>query len=423
MLSETGARALLDNGQEAGDDRDDSAAIRGVRPVPGKSYGTGGLRERLRPLLGVGLRQDASTEVVDSAGRAPVLYLVAALFLAVLLMGALAAANYCLAPLAYSASAVARVAESLAGGSNYAVFDLNLDSRELRRQHIARLDTTPDVVLLGASQWQEAHAELLPERRFYNAYVHRDYYEDLLAVVEMLLRHGRLPKTVIISIRDMTFQPVDRRTDTLWLTALPDYDAMAARLGITSHSWFETWPVRRWSGLLSLSTAVDNALRRLTAESLPGPTRARSLTTMDVLLADGSIQWSDDHRKLFTAERARREVALAVEARRNHAPQIDPGAVTAVDRLLALLRAHGVRVVLIHPPFNPAFYRQVENSAYGAGLRQVEAVTARLAAAHGATVVGSFDPAVAGCLESMYIDAEHSSPRCLRRVLDQVAGL
>ena len=96
---------------------------------------------------------------------------------------------------------------------------------------------------------------------------------------------------------------------------------------------------------------------------------------------------------------------------------------TAVDRLFDLLTRRGVRVILIHPPFNPAFYRRVEDSAYGAGLRRVEAVTARLAAAHGATVVGSFDPATAGCLESMYIDAEHSSPACLQRVLDQVPGL
>ena len=51
------------------------------------------------------------------------------------------------------------------------------------------------------------------------------------------------------------------------------------------------------------------------------------------------------------------------------------------------------------------------------------AITARLAKAHGAIVVGSFDPAVAGCTPSMYIDAEHSGPACLQRVLDQVPGL
>jgi hypothetical protein len=97
--------------------------------------------------------------------------------------------------------------------------------------------------------------------------------------------------------------------------------------------------------------------------------------------------------------------------------------VTAVDRLLGLLTERGVRIVLIHPPFNPAFYREIEHTPYGDGLRRVAALTRRLAAAHGAIVVGSFDPAVAGCTEAMYIDAEHSSPPCLARVLHQVPGL
>jgi hypothetical protein len=353
----------------------------------------------------------------------PSLYLLLTAVLAALLLAALASANYALAPLSYSAAAMGEVAQTLVAGSNEAVFDLNLDSRELRRQQIARLETRPEVVVLGASHWQEAHADLLPGRRFYNAHVHRDYYEDLLAVTEMLIRHDRLPKTLLVSIPDLTFLPVERRTDTLWLSTLPDYAAMAARLGIEPHPWLETQPLRRWLGLLSLPTMVDNARRLLSAAVLPGPVPARSLPTMDVLQADGSIRWSDAHRAQFTPERRQHEVERALAARRDMAIEIDPAAVTAVDRLLGLLAVRSVRAVLIHPPFNPEFYRQVEHTPYGDGLRRVEALTRELATAHGATVVGSFEPAIAGCTAEMFIDAEHSGPACLARVLQQVPGL
>jgi predicted nucleic acid-binding protein len=144
---------------------------------------------------------------------------------------------------------------------------------------------------------------------------------------------------------------------------------------------------------------------------------------MDVLQPDGSIRWSSAHRDLFTPERTGAEVGAALAQRQGLTLQIDEVAVAALDRLLALLRERSVRVVLIHPPFNPDFYRQVKETAYGAGLLRVEAVTARLAAAHGATVVGSFDPAVAGCSAAMFIDAEHSGPACLRRLIDLVPGL
>jgi hypothetical protein len=359
--------------------------------------------------------------LLQAAGR-PLPYLPLTAALVVLLLSALAAANVHLAPLSYSAAAQARVADVLAADDNYAVFDLNLDTRGLRRAHIARLQRRPDVVVLGASHWQEAHADLLPGRRFYNAHVHRDYHEDLLAVVEMLLRHDRLPKTLLMSIRDMTFLPVAKRTDTLWLTGLPDANAMKARLGI-ARPWLETRPLKRWLGLLSLSAMLDNGWRELFAVTRPGPVEAHSLPTMDVLHADGSIGWSASHRDRFTPERTSAEVEAAIAQRKNLTLEIDQAAVAAVDRLLALLRERGVHVVLIHPPFNPDFYRQVKGTAYGAGLLRVEAVTAQLAAANRATQVGSFDPAVAGCTAGMFIDAEHSGPACLRRLIDLVPGL
>jgi hypothetical protein len=363
----------------------------------------------------------AGHALLRTAGE-PLPYLLLTTLLVALLMAALAVANYHLAPLRYSAAAHAHAADALAAGEHYAVFDLNLDMRGLRRAHIARLAWRPDVVVLGASHWQEAHADLLPGQTFYNAHVHRDYYEDLLAVVEMLLRHDRLPDTLIMSIRDMIFLPEERRSDTLWLTALADANAMKARLGI-ARPWLETRPLRRWLGLLSLSTLVDDGLRWLLAPGRPGPVGVRSQAGMDVLLPDGSIRWSSAHHDLFTAERTGAEVEATLAQRRDLALEIDEAAVTALDRLLALLRGRGVRVVMIHPPFNPDFYREVQGTAYGAGLLRVEAITARLATAHGAAVVGSFDPAVAGCTADMFIDAEHSGPACLQRLLDLVPGL
>jgi hypothetical protein len=238
----------------------------------------------------------------------------------------------------------------------------------------------------------------------------------------MLLRHDRLPRTLIMSIRDMTFLPEARRTDALWLTALPDANAMRERLGLP-RPWLETRPLRRWLGLLSLSTLLDNGWRELVAATRPGPVEAHALPDMDVLQPDGSIRWSAAHREMFTPERTSAEVQAAVAQRSYLGLEINEAAVAALDRLLALLRARNVRVVLIHPPFNPDFYRQVQGTPYGAGLLRVEAVTAQLAAANGATVVGSFDPAVPGCASAMFIDAEHSSPACLERLLDLVPGL
>ncbi|MGH6904592.1 MAG: hypothetical protein ACREIR_17820, partial [Geminicoccaceae bacterium] len=203
MPSATGARALH-AGQTAGEDQHGGAS-RHFRSRARPARTTGRLLDLLPGLLKIEPRRGAHADpAVDATRGRPLLYLLGTAALAALLISGIAAANYVFAPLSYSTAAQARVAEVLAGGSNYAVFDLNLDMRGLRRQHIARLDAASEVVVLGASHWQEAHAGLLPQRQFYNAHVHRDYYEDLLAVVEMLLRHDLLPRTLIMSIRDLT---------------------------------------------------------------------------------------------------------------------------------------------------------------------------------------------------------------------------
>ncbi|HSA80023.1 MAG TPA: hypothetical protein VLE23_04315 [Geminicoccaceae bacterium] len=384
-------------------------------------------RSRDRRLLDRGQDERRSSAPTERSGMRPegqaYRYLLVAFAATLLLMVPLATLGYLAAPQLYSASFLAQVGKEFGAGYNFAFFDLNIDMRELRRQHIRHLETRPEVVVLGASHWQEAHSGLVPHRRFYNAHVHRDYYEDLLAVVEMLIRHRRLPDTLLLSIRDMTFAPLDVRSDTLWLTALPDYRAMAARLDIPSHSRLETGELARWLGLLSLPTTWSNVVRWATADALPGATREPSAASLDVVNVDGSVYWSRQHRAQFTPERTLREVQHALQERRSRPPVIDRAAVDAVDRLLGLLSQRGVRIVLAHPPFNPDFYGGIEGTPYGEGLQRVEALTERLARKHGAIVVGSFDPAEVGCGRTMYIDSEHSSPECLRLVLNQIPDL
>lgn len=134
-------------------------------------------------------------------------------------MAAIWSTNRSYAPEMYGLGGMAPAAEAHATGKNYAVFDLNLNIRALRDEQLKRMTKTPEVVLLGASHWQEAHKNLLPGYDMFNAHIHRDYWEDPLGMVELLERHNRLPKKLIISVRDNQFTPVELRKDFLWSPA------------------------------------------------------------------------------------------------------------------------------------------------------------------------------------------------------------
>jgi hypothetical protein len=338
-------------------------------------------------------------------------------------MAALWQGNKLFAPEMYSRAGSVEIAEAFAKGRNYAVFDLNINIRELRDEHIKRMSATPDVVILGASHWQEAHDWIVQHKRLYNAHVHRDYYEDMLAMVEMFVRHDRLPKQMIIAIRDNLFTPVAQRKDHLWLPGVPYYEAMAKRLGITAHRPWETAPYQRWAELASLPMFHANATRWTNATFRPRRTFEAEHSRLDTLLPGGSIIWSHEHQALFTQKRTREMSDDFARQRINQPPVIDPKGVEHMDRLLQFLKDKGVEVFLAHPPFNPDYYNQVMKGPYAKGLRAVEALTQTFADKYGWQVVGSFDPAKVGCDSPMFIDAEHGSPECLAKLLHQYVKL
>lgn len=362
----------------------------------------------------------------DDAAAAPdsaAAYLaIVACTLVVLWLGVVAA-NLALNPLIYGAAGHARVASSFEAGHDYAVFDVNFDIRALRRAHVAQMTRTPDLVVIGASHWQEAHAELVPRHLFYNAHVHRDYFEDILASVELFIKNNRLPQTFVISIRDLTFLPVRERTDERWLSYAPEYKQMARRLGLAAHPWWQTLHWRKWIDLLSLRAAWDAGWQMLFASEKPGPTNAAMLENLDIVRRTGSVLWSQQHLDLFSQDRALHEATQDMAFWRTRQIAIDPRAVEAVDRLLGLLRDEGVRVVLAHPPFHPDYYAGVRGTEYMSGLDRVTGIVADLADKHGLDVVGSFDATALGCDAGMFIDSNHSNARCLKRILNQIPAL
>ncbi len=331
--------------------------------------------------------------------------------------------NKLYAPMLFDDGLIDRVAEVHTQDQNFGVFDLNINIRDLRNATIAKMKQAPDAIVMGASHWQEAHVNLVTNKNFYNSHVHRDYYEDMLAVAQMYVQHNRLPKEVIIAIRDKLFTPVEDRTDFLWYPGIKYYRKMARKLGLEPHSQFETLEVQTWRELLSLPLLWENISREFMAKELPHATDKNKFDGLDVLLPGGSIIWSREHQATFTRARARKEALAFAEASKYDPPKIDPIGVESIDRLLNFLQSEGVKIVLAHPPFNPEFYDEVAGTPYMIGLEKIKELTKTYARKYNLPIIGSFDPREVGCDAKMYIDAEHSNATCLGKLLNQYNNL
>ncbi len=328
-------------------------------------------------------------------------------------------ANKYFSPMLFDQKLIEKVAQTHVEGRNFAVFDLNINIRDLRNATIARMERTPELVILGASHWQEAHVNLLPGIDLYNSHVHRDYYEDMLAVTEMWVRHDKLPKEMIITIRDNLLTPIEHRTDYLWLPGIKYYRAFAERIGLEPHSNWDTLPVETWRELVSLPLLRGQAKRHLTAPVQPHATDEFAFETLDTLLPGGSILWSGEHQRLFTRERARNEALAFAKAKRNDPSRIDPKGIVHLEALFDFLKKKGVRVTLAHPQFNPIFWDAVQGSPYMDGLQKVKDQTIAWSKKYGFPIIGGFAPKDVGCSADMYIDAEHGNSTCLGMLLRQ----
>lgn len=331
--------------------------------------------------------------------------------------------NQSYAPEMYASGGMVAAAEAHANRKNYSVFDLNLNIRALREEQLKRMTKTPDVIILGASHWQEGHKDLVKGQDFFNAHIHRDYWEDPLGMVELLVKYNRLPKKLIISIRDNQFTPVDQRKDFLWEPGIPAYRTMSDQLGLETESYVKTLPYDRAKAMLSLPMLFENFTRWYNASERPGSTASAHFESLDTLLPDGSILWSNKKMRLFTPERTESESLAFAAKRQNDPPQVDPQGVIAFDALLTFLKQKGVSVYLVNPPFNPIFYDRVQGTPYAAGLVRIESLVQKFAADHHLPLFGSFNPHKLGCTAAMYIDAEHSNMQCLQKIFDQFAVL
>ena len=348
----------------------------------------------------------------------------------------IAGANYFLDPLHFSASGMRQVAAILLSGKNYAVFDANMDFRGLRREAIAQMTKTPDVIVFGGSRFELATPDLFPGKSFYNAFVHNDVFEDLVAFSGLLYEHKRLPKNLVLTVRFKTFLPIDpalRETDEFKLF-WSEYLSMADRLRIPKESWLDVVPLGYWSHLLSVDNIMRHVSYRLDGKR-QGPTDAATMDNMDVIHADGSMAFSEEHSASFRTILLSRGVTnmfsnadtidqdseqRAAKMSKRTAWPVDPKRLEALGVLLAFLKKEGTQVTIAITPFHPAYWKGSMGSPYGNSLVSMEERVRAIAASQGATVVGSLDPDRVGCQASNMRDFIHPDEICLKKVFKDI---
>jgi hypothetical protein len=347
--------------------------------------------------------------------------------LTALFFAAVGVGTYTLNPLVYDSGSITDLARAtVVDGKNYANYDLNIDLRAVRKEQIRLMPTAPDIVIVGGSRWQEARGDLFGGRKVFNAFVSNDHVEDVMAITHLLDQAGKLPKTMILSERFITFLPVSQRAGYAsndWQLWAPEYKAMAAKLGIAPHSFLQSMPLQQWSGTFYYPGLVDRVQQLSKATDSPHATTDDQTQTLDILAADGSLHWSKKNKAKFTKPYVDKLVRTELQKSVSTSPAVDPELVSAMGKTIDYLRGKGVKVYIIQTPYHPDFYNAIQGKPFGIHMHHLETIAADLASQHGAIAAGTYDPAPYHCTPAEFVDHIHPIPSCLGRVVAQVPGL
>ncbi|WP_433272590.1 hypothetical protein ACQPZF_16770 [Actinosynnema sp. CS-041913] len=352
-------------------------------------------------------------------------HLLTILGIAALVFATVGVANARLNPYVYDGDAIDDVAQGLVQGRNFANYDPNIDLRALRAAQIRHLTTTPDIVIFGGSRWQEARSESIPGgHRVLNAFVSNDQIEDMMAITHLLDQAGRLPRTMVFSLRFVSLQPVAARRTYDWKQWEADYAEMAGKLGVTPTPYPNRAPIQQWSGTFNMGGLFGRVQQLDTAEGTPALTTATRDDHLDIIASDGSLRWSKKSDAKFTKKYVDKFVDNEILRAGPTRPAIDRDLVQVLGKLIDWLRAKNVRVVLAQTPYHPVYWQRIQSYPFAKTLHGLEAVAEEMAAKHGAIAENRFDPApYPRCKAENFVDHIHGRYECLEDMFQRMPDL
>jgi hypothetical protein len=316
------------------------------------------------------------------------------------------------------------IARFLADGKNVANIS-NYDDRLLQKYYIEDVIRIPDIIVLGSSRSLHIASGQFPGKSFFNNSVPGATIEDYLALYELYVERGVIPKTIIIGVDPWILNK--NNGQNRWETIKSYYQAMMDRLHIKNNvpavtQSQGTLQQDKLAQLINLEYFIES-LKCLRQDRHIYPTGAREGDVM-IKLADGSISYDKPFR-----ERSPMEVMKSAAEFDRDVPyslggfkELDPGLRATLEKFIDRLKADGVRVILFLAPYHPVAYENLRRShTYGSIMQEAETYFRDLARRKGIQVLGSYNPS-GWCAPEEFYDGMHPKKICLDRLFAPLAA-
>ena len=305
---------------------------------------------------------------------------------------------------------VSNIANLLVNGRNVDNIS-NYDERLLQLEVIKRIESTPDIVILGSSRIMEIGSGFFPDKKVRNMGVSHANIYDIVALVGVLDSLNRLPKEIYLNVDPGLFE---KEATTEWQSIEPFYDHMAnsyavgksngqsvsyanfkKKLTLFSFEYFQQAIQFKWKG--GTKKIID-----------AGKTKPSSYGRY----ADGSIAYPSSYTDPDTVVVAKIAVDQVVEKNQY---KMDPDKEKLFEELLHFFKEKNIKIHFVMIPFHP-FYLKAMNEKFDQVFSHYENRFREIAAAGGIEVTGSFSGSSYTLTHPFFYDSFHCSLEGIQKI-------
>lgn len=297
--------------------------------------------------------------------------------------------------------AEAALAQDLSGRK--VVYATNMDERQFIKSRILVETLQPDTLIVGSSRMMQV-GEHVFDRKPLNLAVSGASLQDHVAITGLAFEKFR-PSLLLIGADPWLFNAESGQKR--WRSIEAEYLAVLRLItagGQAGASLIEDAELPKASGFHAFWRGINFSHRIFPTHDLP-ELRAK-------IRSDGSRVYD-----LAYASRTPEQIMRGIDgalgsAMKNHVFDADLRVV--LENLVTHYRGE-TRVALVLSPYHPALYRMMEKDRRV--FLEIEEVFIDIGKKLGVEVVGSYDPARAGCTESDFYDGSHPKGACMAKIL------
>lgn len=300
--------------------------------------------------------------------------------------------------------AEAALARDLSGRP--AVYATNMDERQFIKSRILVETLEPDTLVVGSSRIMQVGAHTLGGKPL-NLAVSGASLQDHVAITGLAFGKFR-PSLLLIGADPWLFNAESGQKR--WRSIKAEYHAALHRITEGEQAGarlLEDGALPKVSGFHAFYRDINFSHKIFPAHDLP-ELRAK-------IRSDGSRVYD-----VAYASRTPEQVLRGIDGALDYSMKkyvFDPDLRAILENLLTHYRGK-TRVVLVLSPYHPALYRTMEKDRRV--FLEIEAIFIGIGKKLGVEVVGSYDPARAGCTESDFYDGSHPRDTCMAKVLSSL---